>query len=238
MAYAKLAWIYRNQGRLSEAEAAAKKAIELNPDNYGAHSGLGWIYSRTGRIPEAESAFRRAIELNPGNDWAYVQLGWGYYRQNKFTEAEAAFKRAAGLNPGNPMAYAALKLVYSDLGDTRLSREYGQKADVLISNYYTPSTTDNYHKLKESLDKRGIIYVCVQYPMRSLEPLRKVFRGDLKGIIFVDNEKTFNDALRQARYRDYFIDTFGGDFGHCTTRGNRLLADNIAQAILREKFNK
>jgi hypothetical protein len=31
---------------------------------------------------------------------------------------------------------------------------------------------------------------------------------------------------------------FGGDFGHCTDRGNRLLAENIADTIVKEAFHK
>jgi hypothetical protein len=31
---------------------------------------------------------------------------------------------------------------------------------------------------------------------------------------------------------------FAGDFGHCTVKGNTLLAQNIADVILREVFNK
>jgi len=31
---------------------------------------------------------------------------------------------------------------------------------------------------------------------------------------------------------------FGGDFGHCTPKGNRLLATNIADVILKEVFHK
>jgi hypothetical protein len=31
---------------------------------------------------------------------------------------------------------------------------------------------------------------------------------------------------------------FGGDFGHCSRNGNRLLAKNIADVILKEVFGK
>jgi len=31
---------------------------------------------------------------------------------------------------------------------------------------------------------------------------------------------------------------FGGDFGHCTHKGNRLLAENIANVIFKEVFSK
>ena len=50
--------------------------------------------------------------------------------------------------------------------------------------------------------------------------------------------KIFKDALRKASYREYFNDMFAGDFGHCTPKGNRLLAENIAKVILKEYFGK
>ena len=105
-------------------------------------------------------------------------------------------------------------------------------------NYYIPATVNNYHALKSILDKRGITYVCVQYPMRNIEPLKKLFQGNDEGIIFVDNEKIFRDLVAKEGYQSYFRDAFGGDFGHCTEKGNRLLAENIAKVIVKEVFEK
>jgi len=47
----------------------------------------------------------------------------------------------------------------------------------------------------------------------------------------VDNEKIFKGALGKNNYKLYFRDMFAGDFGHCTLKGNLLLAENIARAI-------
>jgi len=74
--------------------------------------------------------------------------------------------------------------------------------------------------------------------MRNIEPLKKIFQGNDKGIIFVDNEKVFKDEVAKYGHQDYFIDLMGGEFGHCTEKGNRLLAENIAKVILREVFGK
>ena len=74
--------------------------------------------------------------------------------------------------------------------------------------------------------------------MRSIAPLKKIFQGNERGIIFVDNEQVFKDGVKKEGTRAYFRDMFGGDFGHCTEKGNRLLAGNIARAILKEVFNK
>jgi hypothetical protein len=48
----------------------------------------------------------------------------------------------------------------------------------------------------------------------------------------------FRDAVRKDSYNEYFRDAIGGDFGHCTDKGNRLLAENIASTILKEVFHK
>jgi hypothetical protein len=119
------------------------------------------------------------------------------------------------------------------MNKTELAEEYSRK----LINTCCPVTAANYRKLKSILDARGIRIVCVQYPMRSVEPLEKIFE-DARGVIFVDNERLFKEAVTQGGYREYFRDFFAGDFGHCTYKGNKLLAGNIADAILREIFGK
>ncbi len=124
------------------------------------------------------------------------------------------------------------------MGNMERSRKYGEEARVRRLNYNSSITNSNYHKFKTILDKRGIVWVCVQYPVRNLEPLKKIFQGNDKGIIFVDNEKIFRDAIKKSSYKEYFVDMFAGDFGHCTDKGNKLLAENIANVILKEVFKK
>lgn len=43
-------------------------------------------------------------------------------------------------------------------------------------------------------------------------------------------------TIKQESFSEYFTDFFAGDFGHCTDNGNRLLAENIAEVILKEEF--
>lgn len=101
---------------------------------------------------------------------------------------------------------------------------------------YLPLTKMHYQKLRDIVLARGIPLVCVQYPRRRLQPLKDIL-GSKDLIIFVDNEKIFNEAVAKGAYEDYFIDRFAGDFGHCTQKGNYLLASNIAEVLLREYFN-
>ena len=138
------------------------------------------------------------------------------------------------LNPRDERLLRAMVLLYEEMGNSVLAKEYVEKAR---SENYVAVTVNSYRKLKEILDRKGIRLVCVQYPVRNVEPLKKIFGKD-KEVIFVDNEQVFKEAVRKGSYKKYFRDMFGGDFGHCTPKGNLLLAQNIADVILKEVFNK
>jgi hypothetical protein len=85
--------------------------------------------------------------------------------------------------------------------------------------------------------RKGIKLVCAQYPRRSVRPLKEIL-VPTEGVIFVDNQKVFADAIGSSSYDDLFVDRFAGDFGHCTPKGNELLAKNVAEVLLKEFFLK
>jgi tetratricopeptide (TPR) repeat protein len=237
--YLKLGRLYQTQGKYPQAEELFKKAIELSPKNDDAYSGLGHLYQTQGKYPQAEELFKKAIELNPGNNFAYIGLGWIYRVQGEYSKAEELFKKIISLYPENYRAYGAMSVLYEEMGEPELAKGYtGNAANGPRLGYYNPVTVNSYRKFKEILSRRGIRLVCVQYPMRSLGPLRKIFENDEKGVIFVDNERVFKEAVKKEGFGELFLDMSGGDFGHCTKKGNALLAENIANVILTEAFSK
>lgn len=237
ISYFEVGRFYRDRGLLAESEEAFKKALELNPQNDFAYLGLGWLYSDGKRYLEAEGNFKKAAELNPKNKEAQIELGWCYRTQGKLSQAEGAFKKAIELNSTDDKLYSGLAVCYNEQKKYDLAQKYFKIADGIRSKYYCPFTYSNYHKIKKVLDKSGIKLVCVQYPMRSVEPLKRIFEGQ-QDVLFVDNEKIFKDALKQSSYKEYFVDAIAGDFGHCTYKGNELLAGNIANVILKKVFGK
>jgi Tfp pilus assembly protein PilF len=236
-AYTGLGWFYLLRCEFSQAEDLLRQAIELNPKNPGAYFWLGWVCRNQGKLSQAEDAFKKVIALNPRNIGAYAELWWVYRTQGKFSQAEVLIKHAIALDPQDDGAYGALSVLYEEMGKPELAREYAQKANRLRSGYYIPLAVNNYRKLKDILDKKGIRLVCAQYPMRNIESLKKIFRDQEGTMLFVDNEKVFKDAVKKDGYAAYFKDMIGGDFGHCTDKGNRLLAENIAHTILKEVFH-
>jgi tetratricopeptide (TPR) repeat protein len=237
-AYIGLGWFYRDRGKFLQAEEIFKKAIELYPKNYYAYLELGRLYRDLGKLSQAEGLIKKSLELHPENVRAYIGLGWLYREQGKFLQAEEIFKKAIELYPYEDDAYAAISVFYEETAKPGLAGEYAKKANTERLRYYNPVTAVNYRKLKDILDKRGIRFVCVQYPMRNMGPLKKIFEDNEKNVIFVDNEKIFKDAIKRGGSIAYFRDMVGRDFGHCTKKGNRLLAENIANVILKEVFGK
>jgi tetratricopeptide (TPR) repeat protein len=210
------------------------------------------IFSGQGLMAEAERMFFKAISVNPKNDQAYVELAnfYLYRKQGPFKEAENMYLKAISINPKNDRACVPLASLYKQLGKYEEARSVYiklldnnsdvNKSDIYIkflsekniNKYYGPATQHNYIKLRDELKNRNIRHVCVEYPTRDITYLKEMIGSD-SNVIFVDNEKSFKDVVEKEGYDIYFIDKFAKDWGHCTGKGNKLLAQNIADAILK-----
>ncbi|MDP8216204.1 MAG: tetratricopeptide repeat protein [Candidatus Kaelpia imicola] len=235
MAYAALSSCYLHEGRMEEGETVARKAIEINPMNKTGFVTLGWCLLNQGKHKEAEELLRESVDLPSCGAEAYFALGMCYINQKKYEEASKLFKQAIIDFPNNDRFYSSLADCYYNLGQERLSEEHKKQSYVVRRQTYNPVTYLNYNKLKIILAGKGVYFICVQYPMMNIESLKKMLRPN-EGIIFVDNEMLFKNATEEEGYDEYFTDSFAGDFGHCTVKGNKLLAENIAKVILKELF--
>lgn len=228
-AYLSLGQLAAEQKRFRLAENNFIKALELNPRHVSTHIQLGRLYLMHGRYAQAEAHFNKTLKLEPGNAYPYLAIGITYRQQGQVVRSARWLNR--GLMRFGPNTfkrfYRELALVNMESGQIARARQYYDKA-----RQSDQLTARNYRALKALLDKRKIRLVSVQYPMRSVVPLMRIFAGRADDIIFVDNEGTFKDAVERDGLRAYFRDMFGGDFGHCTQKGNQLLGENIARAIL------
>lgn len=86
-------------------------------------------------------------------------------------------------------------------------------------------------KIVELVQKRQIPLFLMQYPGLDLKALRDFFDNH-SGIFFIDNKESFEAALSHGKYDDYFRDSFAGHWGHCTFKGDRLIAQNVARALM------
>lgn len=227
--YISSGWVYYDAKDFSKAESRFKKAIESAPLDYGLYVEIGQFYQAHRIFDKAEDNFKKAVGLMKGNDDSgpYSALGWHYLERGMFEQAEELFSRALAIGPKEDS--------YMDFGVLRQAQGRYEQAEEFFKkgSLATNVTRRNYNVLKDIAAVKDIKLVCVQYPMRDIEDLKQMF-DSARGIVFVDNERIFKEALVKGDFEDYFTDRFAGDFGHCTPKGNNLLANNIAEAIIRE----
>ncbi len=108
--------LYESYGKLDEAAAICRKAIEVEAGNAIAHRALGWVLQRRGKFDEAADRYREAIELDPRNARSLAALGWVLHRQGKPGEAEPLIRKAIALDPGNAVFRNDLGVVLQNLG--------------------------------------------------------------------------------------------------------------------------
>ncbi len=97
---------------LPKAYAAARKALEINPESAEAHASLGLVMSHRWDWTGAEAEFRRALELDP--QYANAHHWYGDYLsiRGRHDEALAEAKRALQLDPLNLMISTWVGLRY------------------------------------------------------------------------------------------------------------------------------
>ncbi|HKQ78027.1 MAG TPA: tetratricopeptide repeat protein [Blastocatellia bacterium] len=98
-AYAGLANVLRVQKRLTEAQQAIEKSLQLSPNSALAHSVAGRIYADLNNFARANAEGQKAIDLAPKGEtsflsFAYLNLGGILYAQRRFDEAIRAYVTA------------------------------------------------------------------------------------------------------------------------------------------------
>jgi tetratricopeptide (TPR) repeat protein len=108
---------------LPKAYAAARKALEINPESAVAHASLGLAMSHRWDWTGAEAEFRRALQLDP--QYANARHWYGDYLsiRSRHDQALAEAKHALELDPLNLMISTWVGLRYY------LARDYSRAID-------------------------------------------------------------------------------------------------------------
>lgn len=84
-------------GRISEAIAAKKRALELEPLSLIVNAGLGWTFYTSRQYAEAIKQLRKTLEMDANFQRAHHYLGLAYGQKGMFEEAIAEFQKARTL---------------------------------------------------------------------------------------------------------------------------------------------
>jgi eukaryotic-like serine/threonine-protein kinase len=105
-AHSAMGWIKRiYDWDWTGADAAYKRALELEPANADAVRGTASLAATLGRFDEAITLDHRAIELDPLRAATQSNLGLQCYYAGRWEEAQGAVRKALELNPQFPAAH-------------------------------------------------------------------------------------------------------------------------------------
>jgi serine/threonine protein kinase/tetratricopeptide (TPR) repeat protein len=107
-------WFYLSPSdSFPKAEAAARKALELDDTLAEPHAALGYAEFFDWDWPSAEREFKKAIELNPNSALSHDRYAAFLETRLRFKESLAEAQRAEELDPLSPEIVSHLGFVYS-----------------------------------------------------------------------------------------------------------------------------
>ncbi|WP_139351327.1 tetratricopeptide repeat protein [Rhodanobacter sp. B05] len=119
---------YGDRSRIPQAEAAARHALALNPNDAHAHGTLGLVLGINGDTAAAIEQGQEAVRLHPGVG-ELAGLGNSYGGAGRFAEAVTTYQRAIRLAP---KSNGALGFLDNNLADYYIAqRHYAEARDTL-----------------------------------------------------------------------------------------------------------
>lgn len=116
---------------VAAAEAAARKAMDINPDHTLVHTVYGGALAYRGRYEEARTALEHEIATNPSHPMAYNYLGLTHLMMGDSKSAIDLYQRTLAVSPRDPRISRFnlyLALAYLHEGDLQSSLRHARIA--------------------------------------------------------------------------------------------------------------
>jgi len=152
-----------------KAVNAAKKLIDLDPNNHESHYNMGAMLVKQKKYTEAINSFKKSIEIKPDFMYAYANMGYSYSQLKKYSDAVDAFKKLVEIVPDDSNGWFNLGVNYMQQKKWSSAVEPLRKTIELRPDYGLP-----YYNL-------GIVYLNLKdnYSARELYDKLKTFDPDM-----------------------------------------------------------
>lgn len=112
--YIERANLLLKQGRVNDAIAQVKSALQQNPDNDEALAVFARCLFDKKEFEEGIQTTLKAIAIDPNNHYYFYLMAFGYYRKNKNGQAIEYLQKSIALNPFFCESYGLLSHVLSE----------------------------------------------------------------------------------------------------------------------------
>jgi adenylate cyclase len=125
LGYSSLGWAHLWRGQGIEALGAARRAVQMDPNNADAHAFLAIILANSGQGDEGADYMQKAMRLNPHpTAFYFFALGVCRFVQARYEEAAAAFKKGFDVAPRFTPNTEILVATYGILGRLEEAAHY------------------------------------------------------------------------------------------------------------------
>ena len=111
-----VATLERAAGRQAEAEAAARRAVDLLPSSAEGWSQLGLTFIQEQKYDDAVKAYQRAFDLNPQDVEPLQNLASALAKLGRTDEALREFRRAVAISPRSGIAWVGMGQLLEGMG--------------------------------------------------------------------------------------------------------------------------
>jgi len=164
-AYKILAEGYFAQGKLEQAIAACKKALQIKPEA-PLYKMLGNALQAGGKIDEAKSCYVKAIEINPNFAEAYANYGSICAQQEQWQQAVSAYQKAIALKPDFAGAYRNFAKLLTQLGKSEEAAQAWYRAFAIDPK---SGTAEEHENLAKTLIEQGKVNQGIDCYRRAVE---------------------------------------------------------------------
>lgn len=127
-AWNNLGTVLKAQGRLTEAVAAARRAVGLRPAFAEAHTNLGNALKAEGRLDDAVRSYRAALDLKPDLLAAHFNLANTLKSLGRLHDALAEYRKIVAISPEFPGGHNNLGRALEESGQTAEALECYRRA--------------------------------------------------------------------------------------------------------------
>jgi tetratricopeptide (TPR) repeat protein len=146
---------FMKSGKRKQAEAAYRKACEVDPEWYEAHEALGNLLFSSKRYMEAVEAFKQAIKAEPRYATGFYNIAFAYRKARKYPQAAEYYRKYIQRKQDDPDAYYGLAATYEAMGKDREAMEnylkYAEKETRPSERQYVVKAKNKAEKLREKL---------------------------------------------------------------------------------------
>jgi tetratricopeptide (TPR) repeat protein len=177
-------------GRLDDAIAERRRALEAEPLSLIISGGLGLALYHARRYDQAIEELRKTLEMDPSFVRAHFYLGLVYEQKGRFADAVTELRQALSGSAGAPLYVSALGHAYAISGQRRMAEEsLARLKEQSQQSYVAPYDI-------------AVVCMGLRDKGQALKYLEIAYADHSSWVIFLREDPRFDAIRSDPRYQD------------------------------------